>query len=299
VRVVVTGADGFAGRWLCRALAADGLWVSGWTRRFPDAPVSGIHYRIQDVRDRAGCARAMAEDQPHQVFHLAAVTHLASAERDPTAAHDVNVGGTHNVFSTMPTTAVGVHASTCHVYGPPLRLPVDEHHPLHPVGVYPTTKALSETAAREAAPKVVIARAFHHTGPGQSPAYALAGWAQQLAQGLSPIRVGDLRLRRDYSDVRDIVAGYRLLADSGIHKAVYNLCSGEGTPLQDFLDGLNGGMPPAVEVVSNRIRPSDIGEFRGDPAKAAALGWRPEVDRLHMLADLRASFAPVSPREHP
>ncbi len=290
MRVVVTGADGFAGRWLCRDLVKDGLWVAGWVRHLPRNPIEGVHYRIQDVRDRAGCHLAMKEDEPQQVFHLAALTHLASAQADPTTAHDTNIRGTHNVFSAMSQHSVGVLASTCHVYGVPQGLPITEEHPVAPTGVYASTKAQAEEAARHAASTVVIARGFHHTGPGQSADYALPGWAQQLAAGQSPIHVGDLSLKRDYTDVRDICRGYRRLARDGKHHGVYNLCSGQGTTLQDLLTGLNHGQTPAVQVDEDRLRQGDVPEFRGDPSKANALGWIPQVPQQQMLSDLRRSF---------
>ena len=292
MRVVVTGASGFAGTWLCRQLVASERVVIGWVRQVPAEPVPGVRYRVQDIRDREGCKVAMRADEPARVFHLAAMTHVSSCEADGVAAHDANVRGTHNVLSSMPAQAVGLFSSTCHVYGRPQRLPIDEHHPTFPVGTYARTKLEAEEVACQAHPKVVIARAFHHTGPGQASRYALAGWAEQLARDVRPIRVGDLGLRRDYTDVRDICRGYRLLLEKGQAHGRYNLCSGESLPLSELLRLLADGTPPETTQESARVRADDVPDFRGDPGRAKALGWRPEVTLSVSLAELRAGFSP-------
>jgi GDP-4-dehydro-6-deoxy-D-mannose reductase len=285
MRTVLTGGDGFAGRWLCRALIADGCWVSAWVRRPPTRPISGVHYRVQDIRDSSGCAQAMNEDRPEQVFHLAALTHLATAEANPELAKETNVEGTIHVMRAVPAGARAVYASTCHVYGPPQQLPVDEHHQCEPQGIYAHSKLLGEEAARQACSEVVIARAFHHTGPGQSTRFALADWAQRLRSGL-PVVTGDLSLRRDYTDVRDIVAGYRLLAKAGVAHQAYNLCSGEAPTLASLLAGLSPDGRVDHTQDPSRLRTSDIAESRGDPAKAEALGWTRAFSSSQMLRAL-------------
>lgn len=287
MRVVVTGGDGFAGRWLCRLLADDGAHVVAWVRRKPAAPLPGVQYRVQDIRDAPGCSQGMREDAPDQVFHLAAITHLGQAEEDPKAAHVTNVDGTHNVMAATPRGATAVFASTCHVYGPPSSLPIDESHPCAPGGTYAQTKLLAEEAATESCSRAVIARAFHHTGPGQSTQYALSDWAQKVAAG-QVVWTGDLSLRRDYSDVRDICAGYRLLAEAGTPHEIYNLCSGAAPALETLLMGMGDCVQATVDP--SRLRSGDIREFRGDPSKAEALGWRRSISTQQMLADLVQSF---------
>jgi GDP-4-dehydro-6-deoxy-D-mannose reductase len=293
MRVVVTGGDGFAGRWLCRSLVQDQLWVSAWVRRLPADPLPGVHYRIQDVRDAAGCRSAMKADAPHQVFHLAAITHLGQAKDQPIAAHDTNVQGTANVMAAVPGLATAVYASTCHVYGPPEHLPMGEAHPCAPQGVYARTKLEAESVARACCEQVVIARAFHHTGAGQSSRFALADWAEKVSRG-QEVLTGDLSLRRDYTDVRDICGGYRLLAQHGLAHEVYNLCSGEAVPLQELLEGMAPPGAVAYRQDPERIRRGDVRETRGDPSKAEALGWRRHISRAQMIQDLVAGVCSLA-----
>lgn len=279
--VVVTGAGGFAGTWLCRHLRAQGRDVVGWVRRPPPQPVPGVQYATVDITDAAACARALSHFCPAQVMHLAAVTHLGDAERDPALAWATNVEGTRQVLGPLPPEVPAVLVSTCHVYGPPLRLPVGEDHPTAPEGVYARSKHAAEEAARQAHPRVVIARPFHHTGPGQSRRFALADWAAQLADrrvrgSLEPLRVGALDRVLDYSDVRDIVAGLALLADAP--PGLYNLCSGQGRSLRSLLEAMMADAPVQVEVEVGRLRSRPEPPLVGDAHRARALGWAPSRD---------------------
>ena len=179
--VVVTGADGFAGRWLCRQILAEGRSVTGWVRREPVHPLAGVQYRVQDIRDARGVRRAMLEDMPVEVFHLAAMTHVASCAEDPAAAHETNVLGTAHVFSAMPTGARGLFASTCHVYGKPDGSPIREDDTLRESA--PTRAPRSRLSGHRGPHRsVVVARPFITPDPGSLHS-RLADWAAQIRAG--------------------------------------------------------------------------------------------------------------------
>ena len=291
MKVVVTGADGFAGRWLCRHLLACHHRVFAWSRRTPQRPIEGLEYRIVDVRDRSGVSQAMAQTQPTWVFHLAALTELSACEANPKLAHETNVLGSANVFETMPETARGLLASTAHVYGPGAGSPAHEEDATHPVGVYAQSKLGAEDVAMACGRAVVIVRAFHQTGPGQDPRYVLASWAQQMRGGQTEISVGDLTLRRDFSDVRDIVAGYVLLMAKAEAGAVYNLASGQATSLSTLFSWVRGSRVCEAVLDPQRLRPNEQSVFCGNPTKAEALGWR----RSHRLSDTLAELGLSGP----
>ena len=119
-----------------------------------------------------------------------------------------------------------VAVSSGEVYGPPASLPVDETAPLRPQNPYAVSKAAGDLLAGFYADahglRVARPRAFNHAGPGQPPLYALASFARQVAAGLeageATVRVatGNPDARRDYTDVRDVVRAYRLIADAGV-----------------------------------------------------------------------------------
>jgi nucleoside-diphosphate-sugar epimerase len=287
VRAVVTGSAGFAGSWLVRQLVQNGFEVSGWTHRTEPHESGHVLYKQVDICDRAAVEQAMLEDRPNVVFHLAAMTHVADCMSDPEGANAVNVQGTINVIDSMPKTARAVVASTCHVYGRPNTGVITEQHPTSPIGVYAQTKLAAETAVLERDMDVVVARAFHHTGPGQSTRYVMADWAQQLRTGQETITVGDLSLRRDFTDVRDVVRGYIMLMTHGKSNEVYNLCSGSAPSLGEMLDWLSGNPTVQARAQLDRFRDDDVEEFRGDPSKAEAIGWTRQIDlkeTLRMMA---------------
>lgn len=302
MRVVVTGAAGFAGTWLCRHLRARGDEVVGWVHHPVSQPLPGVIYREQDLARGREVVSALAADAPQEVYHLGALSHVGDCAADPDRAIAVNVGGTEALLAGLPPGARLLLASTCHVYGRPLRLPVDEDHPLCPESLYGRTKELAERlclAAARSGRHVVIARAFHHTGPGQDPRYALADWARQLearrqaraaGRPQAPVRTGDLDLRRDYSDVRDIAAGYALLLGRADAGEIVQLCSGEAPTLAELLALLAGGTLPPVETGPQRLRPADVPELRGSPARASALGWKRRYSLSQTLSDLARSI---------
>ncbi len=147
--------------------------------------------------------------------------------------------------------------------------------------------------------RVIHARAFNHSGPGQEPIYAIAAFAQQIARGLDagedPIRIetGNADTRRDYTDVRDIVRAYRLLAAQGTPGEVYNVCSGVTRSARELVAGLAEIAGVAVDHVVDpaRVRAHEVMEIRGDASKLeAATGWRPQIPLEQTLADALASF---------
>lgn len=284
---IVTGAGGFAGRWLCAALEADGIAVEAWVHRPTEAaPAQSV--RVVDITDPRRVARAVDAACPTRVYHLAAVTNPRVAAADPSWAHAVNVQGTANLFSQLPKTCRGLYVSTCHVHGPPEALPLGATSATNPQGPYAVTKLLGEFEALQH-PNTVVARAFHHTGPGQSTDYALADWAAQLRRGARTLSVGDLSVRRDYLDVRDTVAAYRVLAEQASPGSVVPVCSGRSESLATFLAWLIDGDEVDVQVVSGRLRKADVADLVGDPHDLARLGWSPSHPLQQTLRALRRS----------
>jgi GDP-4-dehydro-6-deoxy-D-mannose reductase len=274
----VTGSGGFAGHSLCQLLVDRGLKVTGWYRQRIRNRVEAVSYQQVDIRDRASCLRAMTEARPDLVFHLGAMTNPGVCETRAKAAFETNVVGSANVFSAMPPGARAVFASTCHVYGAAETFPTKESEPLMPMGVYAETKVAAEDWIRTSGLPVVIARAFHHTGSTQEPVYALSDWCAQLRQGARRLRVGNIDVRRDYSDVRDIAAGYVSVIEHGTEGEAYNLCSGTAFSLRQFIEWAADGRAVSIEQDPERMRRADIPIFCGDSGRSRALGWSPKFD---------------------
>ena len=302
MRVVVTGAGGFVGRWLAAHLSACG------------DEVIALNRVDLDVTDPYGVEARMAELRPGAVYHLAAVTDASDARRDPVRAFEVNVVGTIRLLETLRRVAPGCRVlvpGSVQAYGgvDPGELPLREDRPLRPQAVYAASKAAQEHASlafgHSSGLRVVVARAFNHTGPGQSPAFVVPSLAAQILTG-GPVRVGNLDVARDFTDVRDVVRAYRLLVLRGAPGAVYNVCSGRAVSVRTLvamLEEITGTVATPV-VDPARVRADEPLEIRGSHERlTAATGWHPSTDLRETLADvvrtLRAGDTPRPRQDRP
>jgi GDP-4-dehydro-6-deoxy-D-mannose reductase len=141
---------------------------------------------------------------------------------------------------------------------------------------------------------VVILRPFSHTGPGQATAFVFPQVANAIARiergQMEPvIEMGDLSVRRDYTDVRDVVRAYLVALERCAPGETYNVTSGKPLVIQEGVDHLCGLARVSVQVKSSaaKFRPHDIPLLTGDPSKfAAATGWKPEIPFTKTLSDL-------------
>src|SRR3954451_20713495 len=186
--------------------------------------------------------------------------------------------------------AMVVAVSSGEVYGPPERLPVDESAALRPQNPYAVSKAQADLLAGFYAAahglRVVRPRAFNHAGPGQKPLYALASFARQVAVGLEAggdaVRVfpGNPAPRRDFTDVRDVVRAYRMLAARGA-PGVFNVCSGRTASARELLEMLERVTGVALDrhVEQSLVRAHEVMEIRGGFGRRhPATGWAPEIE---------------------
>jgi GDP-4-dehydro-6-deoxy-D-mannose reductase len=274
VRVVITGASGFAGRHLA-ALCAD-------------QDVTRLSSAVCDLRDGAATRAAIAAARPDVVYHLAARAHVGESWRDPAGALHDNLAMTLSVLEAVRTEAPGatvVAVASGEVYGTPQRLPIDESAPLRPQNPYAVSKASADLLAGFYADahglRMIRARAFNHAGPGQGATYAISSFARQAAQGADRIVTGNPDTRRDYTDVRDVVRAYRLLAERAA-PGIYNVCSGRTASTRELVAAL--GLEPEVDPAL--LRPHEVMELRGSyDALRAATGWEPEIPLEQTLRD--------------
>ncbi len=302
--VLVTGVSGFVGPHLARALVASGARVVGLgIEPEPPAgiPLEGWH--VADLREPVAVGRAVAAARPDAVVHLAGQSSPARSFEDPAGTFEANVSGARNLLEAArggaPVARLLIVGSG-DVYGPqPEGSRAGEETPFAPVSPYAASKVeadrLAEVAAQgEYGLDVVRVRAFSHTGPGQSPAFVVPGFAQQIAAieagRTEPVlRVGNLEVMRDFSDVRDVVRAYVALLEHGTRGAAYNVCRGEGVKLTEVVSRLVGLARVAirVEVDPARLRPADIPWLVGDPSRIARdTGWRVKLPLERTLRDV-------------
>lgn len=303
MRVLVTGAAGFAGGWLVRTLRARGQTVVAASQDGLAPPAlagEGAEWIALDVTSDDGVREAMSRARPDAVYHLAGQASVAGAFADPLGTWDVNATGTLRLALALPKGTRLLVVSSAEVYGlvPEGEQPITEDRSPRPCNPYAASKAAAEIAAVQAAGvDVVIARSFNHTGPGQDTRFALASFARQIAgmngQPDPVLRVGNLSARRDLLDVRDVVLGYARLMEAGEPGGVYNVCSGAARSMEDVVRDLIriSGVPARVEVDPERVRLVDIPLLLGSSGRLAALGWAPAIPFEQTLRDLLDSFA--------
>jgi GDP-4-dehydro-6-deoxy-D-mannose reductase len=313
MRVLVTGIGGFVGPTVAAALLAAGHEVCGLVRGGaipPRVAALGLPsgaVRSGDVTDAAAVARLVAESAPDAVLHLAAFSFVPAAEREPWRAYEVNVGGTLAVLAAVRTHVPAARVlvvTSSEVYGAPRpdELPVIEDAPLRPRTVYGASKAAADLAAAQWSRAydlaVVRARPFNHTGPGQDAAFLCSALARQVAlieAGRQPpeLRVGNVDPVRDFSDVRDIAAGYVALLERGRAGEAYNLCSGEGVSVSEVIALLRTHARVPLRARSERTlrRDNDVPRVVGSPERARRdTGWQTRIPLHDSLGALLADW---------
>jgi GDP-4-dehydro-6-deoxy-D-mannose reductase len=284
VRALVTGASGFAGSHLVDHLTASGDDVVGVSR------AAGV-----DLSDADAARRAVASAGPDVVYHLAAQAHVGRSWEQPSQTIHDNLTLALDLFEAVRLEAPAatlVAVSSGEVYGPPAHLPVDEEHELRPQNPYAVSKASTDLLARFYADahglRVIRPRAFNHAGPRQDPMYAIASFTRQVALGATRIVTGNPDTARDYTDVRDVVRAYRLLAEHGESGAAYNVCSGRSVSARRLVARIAELAGVEVEHVVDPalVRAHEVMEIRGTAEKLhAATGWEPEIPLDRTLAD--------------
>jgi GDP-4-dehydro-6-deoxy-D-mannose reductase len=303
--VLITGATGFVGRHLVAACQGADEEVVAYGRT-GDGHLDGVAELVTgDLRDLEANRGLLARTRPAVVYHLAALASVGRSWDDPGATLRDNVALTLNVLELVrhesPETVV-VLTNSGEAYGPPQFLPVTEEHPLRPQNPYAVSKASCDLLAAMYADahglRIVRARAFNHAGPGQGSTYAIASFTQQAARALDRgerevvLRTGNLDTRRDFTDVRDVVRAYRLLAAHG-EQGDFNICSGTAVSLREIVGLIEraAGVPVRAEQDPARVRAHEVPEVRGSHDRlSAATGWEPEIPLERTVADALAAW---------
>ena len=319
MRVLVTGAAGFAGSHLVELLLGRGDNVCGLV--FPGGSVSNLSAAHRDprlnlveadLRDPE-CVRAVvATVRPDCIYHLAAESSVGRSLRDPRPAFLANTLGTLHVLEAVRLAGRPARVLTvgsAEVYGESANQArkLRESDPLRPITPYGASKAAAEIIARRYAQEygliLVRVRPFAHTGPRHAPQFAFSNWARQLVEiqsGRRPARllVGNLDIERDLSDVRDVVRGYVQALAHGDVGAVYNVCAGRAYPLRQVLEILLDltGLRVGLEVQPERLRGQDIPRLVGSAeALWARTGWAARIPLVDTLKDLLTFWRQAPP----
>lgn len=273
-RVLITGADGFTGRYLATELRRAGVETHGLVRN-PIALNDFAAVHVADLADSAALLRVIQHVQPTHVAHLAAISFVAHGQIDEIYA--VNLLGTRHLLSALESSGVTVQAvllaSSANIYGNSVQdAPLTEATPAEPANDYAVSKLAMEHMAqlyRGRLPLVVV-RPFNYTGVGQAPSFLLPKIVGHFKQRAPVIELGNLDVARDFSDVRVICEIYhRLLETSAAIGQTFNVCSGKVFTLDDVLQMAREISGHEIEVRVNPafVRANEVKRLVGSRAK--------------------------------
>jgi len=264
--IFVTGATGFVGAHLVQALRAQGRHVV--THSHADGDIARCPLRFDGVE---------------KVVHLAGLSFVPDSWERPRDFYDVNVLGTANVLDACRRSNLPMVFVSSYVYGKPRSLPIAEDHPLQPLNPYSHTKILAEDTVRyyqsQLGVRATIVRPFNIYGPGQNERFLLPTIIRQAVDpAIDHIAVRDLRPRRDFIHVRDLVA-LLIAAIAHVDDGVFNAGSGVSLAVGEVVAAVNAALdrPKPVECTADERR-EEVLDVVADISRAAReLGWKPRV----------------------
>lgn len=291
-RILITGVDGFTGRYLATTLAGQGHEVVGISHSAIATPIEGLaSSHICDLTDAQGLKDVLLAVQPDKVAHLAAIAFVSHGVVED--IYRTNVVGSRNLLEAVSAAGsadVVLLASSANIYGNRVSGAIDETVAPDPINDYAVSKLTMEFVARlyqERLP-IIIARPFNYTGVGQAINFVIPKIIDHVRRGATTIELGNLDVARDFSDVRDVVLAYAaLLNDPAAIGQVFNICSGKAQTLRDVIAMIQeiSGHDFNVTVNPAFVRENEVKMLWGDRSKIENLtGQRPIHDLRDTLA---------------
>lgn len=276
-RVLITGIEGFTGRYLRTALQQRGYEVHGITRH---EPRESADTKV-DLLDRSMVSRHVEGVWPDYVIHLAAITFVT--HDDAAEIYSVNLIGSLNLLEAIARAGVPVKkivlASSANVYGRPARSPVDESAPAVPVSHYGVSKYAMELMAARWFDRfpILLVRPFNYTGVGQDAKFIIPKLVKCFRERIPKVELGDTSVVREFMDVRDVCRAYAQLLDSNAISDTVNISSGVGHGLDDVLKNLHEltGFIPEIRPTEALFRGNEIPELVGSADRL--MGLCPEL----------------------
>lgn len=302
-KILITGCAGFVGSHLAEFSLKQGCEVWGVVRPRTDLKniahiKKDLHLVQLDLMDAGAVSALFREHTFDKVFHLAAQSDVAYSFKNTESTLQNNIISELNILNAVVVFSKGTDvliAGSSEEYGfaRPEEFPLKESQPLRPLSPYAVSKVTQESLAlqyeRTYDLRVVVTRAFNHTGPRRGDNFAESSWAKQIVQG-DTVKHGNLESYRDYTDVRDMVRAYWLAIERGKSGEVYNICSGTTHKMDDILTMIvkASGRKYFDRIQDqDRMRPSDVMYLLGDNTKfKVATGWKPEIPIEQTLKDL-------------
>ena len=272
-RALITGVNGFTGRYVADKLERAGYDVYGTGAISSDLP----RYFQVDLSDKIGLAGIVREVQPTVIVHLAAIAFVGHGSVND--FYQVNVIGTRNLLESLALHAKTLEAvllaSSANIYGNSTEGVLAENTPSNPANDYAVSKLSMEYMAKLWLDKLPLffVRPFNYTGIGQSEDFLLPKIVSHFKQKTPFIELGNLDIWRDFSDVRVVADIYRRLLEVKPLGQSVNVCSGKTHSLREVFAMAESisGHKMEIRVNPSLVRANEVKSLCGD------------VTRLHSI----------------
>jgi GDP-mannose 4,6-dehydratase len=314
---IITGITGMVGSHLADYLLENTDWevygLTRWNDRMDNIEhlmqrinkKDRIHIEYGDINDLSSMLAVFGRVEPDYVFHLAAQSYPKTSFESPLETLETNILGTAKVLDAIKTLGLDPVIHVCassEVFGrvPKEFLPIHEDVQFHPASPYAISKVGTDLVGRFYAEayglKVMTTRMFTHTGPRRGDVFAESTFAKQIAMieaGLQEpvIKVGNLESLRTWSDVRDAVRAYYMLAiNNPTAGEYYNIGGTFSCTVREMLEhliSLSTTENITIEIDPDRLRPIDADLQVPDTSKFKNhTGWEPEISFEQTMQDL-------------
>lgn len=304
-RVLIFGAGGFVGSYLCKEFLNNGYKVSGTDKGEGSALPSEVDFYKTDLMQSDEVEKLIGQIQPDIIVNLAAISSVGASWNMPQTTMAINVIGALNIMeaarkSEQKPRILFVGSSEEYVIS---ENPLDENTQLNANNPYGISKVTQEQFAKlyreQYGLKIYCVRPFNHTGIGQRDSFVLPSFCKQVAEieksgRDGKIQVGNLKVKRDFSHVKDVVRAYRMIVESDNCNQIYNVGSGNAYSLEDMLTYIIGlsNQHIEIEVDQNRIRPTDQPVICCDRSLIGKeLGWEPQYNVYDALKEMYEYYA--------
>lgn len=295
MKALIIGGGGFVGPYLVRELV-DNYGMETYVTKTEKENLSlenvGIHNL--DILDINQITELLNQLRPDYIFHLAAQSSVAYSWKNPGLTIDVNIKGCVNLLDSVRqldykprVLLIGSGEEYGHIKEG--ECPIAEDNVLRPGNIYAATKSCQNMLGKIYSDAydldIMMVRAFNHIGPNQTPVFVVADFCKQVAdieKGITEpvIYVGNLSAKRDFTDVRDVVRAYVMLAKDGVKGETYNVGSGHAVAIQEILDMIVSQSTADIRVCidENKLRPVDVPIIEPDITKIReTVGWTPSI----------------------
>lgn len=304
MKALIIGGAGFVGKHLAEHIRQAYGWdlhITKMKQEELSIPYASV-YDV-DILDIEQLKSLLENLKPDYIFHLAAQSSVALSWKNPQLTIDVNIKGSLNLLEVLKNLELKSRTlliGSSEEYGriEDYKYPVSEEYHLRPGNIYAVTKVcqnmLGKIYADAYGLDIIGIRAFNHIGPGQNETFVVADFCKQVAEieagRKDPVMmVGDLSAERDFTDVREIVKAYALLATKGEKGETYNVGSGKALSIRKLLDKIiekSSRKDIEIKIDNQKLRPIEVPVIRADLNKLdALLGWKPGWDLDKAIED--------------